>query len=228
VELETAGALCEQQSEYIPTPEQRRRREAGRALLMERGHVNVDPLNPFQVGNVTIRFGAGFWVPEETGPAYSVIVGTPRPEAQVGQPTLVALAGEFTIMLATQSMAESVLGSTYRRLDELMTLRSGWDSYRARSISSTAVGAAKSLLSALGGSVYPRLGEKIQPYAVVPLPTGGVQLEWRGGRGSLEVEVKPEGSLCYLLEVRQENVAPQDEDGEATSEQVPGLLERIS
>ena len=37
------------------------------------------------------------------------------------------------------------------------------------------------------------------PHSILPLPGGGIQVEWRGEAGNIEVEVSSEGVLGYLL-----------------------------
>ena len=40
---------------------------------------------------------------------------------------------------------------------------------------------------------------KTEPFFIAPDPDGGVQVEWRGSAGELEVEVTPAGTLATLL-----------------------------
>ena len=47
--------------------------------------------------------------------------------------------------------------------------------------------------------------ERILPWATAPLADGGVQFEWRGPGGAIEVEIAPDGRLGYLVE-RDETV----------------------
>jgi hypothetical protein len=90
------------------------------------------------------------------------------------------------------------LESSFRRIGALLQLKSGWDSYGAEPISPVAANKAKDLLTSISAPLldfYPR----ILPYAIVPMPNGGVQLEWKGAARDLEVEVAPDGKLSFLL-----------------------------
>ena len=44
---------------------------------------------------------------------------------------------------------------------------------------------------------------------VVPVPGGGVQLEWRHGRREVEIEILPDGTMEFL---RVEDGEPRDEE----------------
>jgi hypothetical protein len=86
-----------------------------------------------------------------------------------------------------------------RRLDRFATLERGWDSYGAQPISVNAIEAASVLLMSLAAHLEPWFGRRVKPYVVAPLASGGVQLEWRGPSGIIEVDVDPEGTFSYLL-----------------------------
>jgi hypothetical protein len=55
-----------------------------------------------------------------------------------------------------------------------------------------------------------------QPYAVAPLVSGGVQVEWRGSGGSIEVEIGPHGELGFFLE-RPAGTEPPTSEGDDVS-----------
>ncbi len=62
------------------------------------------------------------------------------------------------------------------------------------------------------------------PHMIAPLSGGGVQIEWRGPGGLLELEIDSEGQLSYLVE------RPESESQEfdkATPVQVDGVLRQI-
>jgi len=78
------------------------------------------------------------------------------------------------------------------QLRELSRLERNWNSYGADPIAASAISHAANLIAVMAerGSTEPW---------VVPLPDGGVQVEWQGGAGRLDVEVAPDGALAYLL-----------------------------
>jgi hypothetical protein len=66
------------------------------------------------------------------------------------------------------------------RIEHLTALAANWDSYGAQPVTAeAAVAAVRFLLNA----AYPEIAAP----AVVPLPDGGVQLEWH--RGGLDIEI---------------------------------------
>ena len=98
------------------------------------------------------------------------------------------------------------------RLAELAKLGPNWDSYGAEPISSHAVAVAYQLLFAIYSQVSVPLRSHIQPFAA-PLSDGGIQLEWKGKRATLDVQIAPEGTFGYLLtEGEAPNQAYQEED----------------
>jgi len=91
----------------------------------------------------------------------------------------------------------SPLAEILEHLYEIERLRPNWDSYGSAAPTHVAVNAARDLIhNVCSGS----LGEeRAVPYAVAPLSGGGVQIEWRGDARAIEVEVRSEGALGYLL-----------------------------
>jgi hypothetical protein len=96
--------------------------------------------------------------------------------------------------------ADSIACEALRELDEFQNLTPDWDSYGARSIAPDAIATARRLLMALQDDFSTMLGDRLKPFDVAPIATGGVQLEWRGGGGRvIEVEITPESELRYLI-----------------------------
>lgn len=70
------------------------------------------------------------------------------------------------------------------KLEELAALPTGWDRYNAVPIYPGAIARALALLDAV-------MGEGTPAPSVVPLCTGGVQLEWHCRSMDIEVSVEP-------------------------------------
>ena len=85
----------------------------------------------------------------------------------------------------------------YQRLRGFAELPKNWDSYDASPVSARAISGARRLLSELSRE-FPD-AEGTAPYTLAPLASGGVQIEWRGAHGALELEVDPKGRLSGLL-----------------------------
>lgn len=78
-----------------------------------------------------------------------------------------------------------------KRVGELRRLPDGWDSYGSPPISNDARRRAVQLLILLDSAGAP-------PPLVAPVSGGGLQIEWRVGPRSLELEVLPDGSTEFL------------------------------
>lgn len=85
------------------------------------------------------------------------------------------------------------------RLEGFASLPADWDSYGAEPISPHAIYLARRFMHAVAEQFSDLARERVRPYAVAPLVDGGVQIEWRGPGGDIEVEIGPDGALGYLL-----------------------------
>lgn len=90
------------------------------------------------------------------------------------------------------------LAPSFDRLAKLSRLELDWDSYGAAPPDPNAIAMTGELLSAVRASLPGLPGERVRPWMIAPLAGGGVQAEWRGPGGVLEVEVSPDGTLGYL------------------------------
>lgn len=112
--------------------------------------------------------------------------------------------GPPPIVLATPRTAESSLqpNRVVTALDATFARFAGlewdWDAYGAKPIQPAAIAGARGFLELLTRR-YPMLDRALQPFAVVPVPDGGVQLEWRAGDREVDVEINPDGSVSYLM-----------------------------
>jgi hypothetical protein len=84
------------------------------------------------------------------------------------------------------------------RLRGLETLDSNWDSYGSVPPNPRALAAARSLIQKVY-QISAYSGATVVPYSVLPLSGGGVQIEWRGPAGVIEIEVSAAGELGYLI-----------------------------
>lgn len=91
--------------------------------------------------------------------------------------------------------AERLLVELIRRLTDLHDLDANWDSYGALPISLRAEAVTRELLVAFWNA---GLIPDDPDFDLMPVPTGGLQLEWTGTNGELEIEVRSDGSLSIL------------------------------
>ena len=103
---------------------------------------------------------------------------------------------------ATASL-EELLQPALDQLRHFANLPSDWDSYGAAPITDAAIRRAREVLGLVQadftGKLARVLGDSLRPFAVAPTASGGVQLEWRGPSGCLEVEISPAGEYGFLI-----------------------------
>ena len=118
------------------------------------------------------------------------------------------------------------LAPSLERLKELALLEADWDSYGAQPVSSAAFIAAFELLDA----VKDRLSRKVRdplPQFIAPLADGGLQLEWSGQKGDIEVEIDPNGALGYVHIERQGTNRKFKEEHQVSLNEVLNLLSQF-
>lgn len=111
-------------------------------------------------------------------------------EPLVFNKTFAINSGAILSTVATGSCLVSILN----RLDELSGFEENWDSYGADRLESAAVETARALVLRL----YGNFGDVGVPTVAMPVPHGGVQLEWDTPRGALEVDIDGRGKLRLL------------------------------
>lgn len=122
---------------------------------------------------------------------------------------------------------EETVRDYIKRLDDFAELKPNWDSYGAEPISGNAIDAASVLLMSLAARLEPWFGSRVKPYVVVPLSSGGVQLEWRGPGGTIEVEANAEGRLSYFLLSGSEEEASAEEADDVPPAIIQKLLSTV-
>jgi hypothetical protein len=127
----------------------------------------------------------------------------------------------------SRQSSEQLVLSVLRRLLDFSNLEPDWDSYGGRPISLKAVEKADALFAEVVNRFYPIEGERVCPFDVAPLKSGGVQLEWRGSNGSLEVEIHPDEGFGYLLIQGQGNSRHFEEGENVTASEILLLLSRV-
>lgn len=97
-------------------------------------------------------------------------------------------------------IADTMLRPVLQVLDELERLDPNWDSYGAEPVSRVAVARARALVQTVAEQLGGASGEVARPAGVSPLVDGGVQVEWSGPQGRIEVEIAPDGTLRCVLD----------------------------
>jgi hypothetical protein len=132
----------------------------------------------------------------------------------------VATAINKTIDYPPVEPLESALG----RLLELAALPGGWDSYGAAPVSPSArTAAAAMLLFAWQEGVVQQSGRP----EIFPVPTGGLQFEWHGDNGEIEIEIAPNGSASSLIEWRNGTFEESPEGFAVKPADIVKLVKRV-
>ena len=114
-----------------------------------------------------------------------------------------------------------------RKLMQLTKLGADWDSYGAKPITPTAIDVAQRVVKRGVDRFGQLVFEQALPYAVVPSPDGGVQLEWLSGDREFDLDIAPDGGQSYLL-VEGEGAARRYIEGEiASEEELKELIWRV-
>lgn len=116
--------------------------------------------------------------------------------------------------------AGSRLELSMRRVQVLTRLSENWDSYGAHGIQPPAVEGAIQVL--VIGDSYGLPSPHIAPVA-----DGGLQVEWSDGARFAEVEVRPDGSVEYLIHVAENESAEGSVARDEAGRIVRAVLERL-
>jgi len=149
-----------------------------------------------------------------------------RPASQPVYPVLYDTTSERLGLASCFSEAAKTLAA-------LRKLQPNWDSYGAEATADSAINAALDLLADLDDLFQDDLAKRtaddspLNPVCVAPLNDGGVQLEWQGPGGDLEVQVGTGGHIEYLVGFATNTGERYTESNGATKEEVLNLLAEI-
>jgi hypothetical protein len=101
--------------------------------------------------------------------------------------------------MTTRSIEVQPFAAWLDQLESVAALPEDWDSYGAAQITPAAVTAARTLLNDL--SARPRVADRLLPFHLAPIPTGGIQLEWKRSDGAaLELWIDGAGAIDAVLD----------------------------
>ena len=96
------------------------------------------------------------------------------------------------------TLSRPCLEPTFERLEELASLEPDWDGYEGKPPSSQAVAMAACLVAGAWDRFGTQREDRAQPYEIMPIADGGLQLEWRGSNKRLHLNVGPDGRISFL------------------------------
>lgn len=86
--------------------------------------------------------------------------------------------------------------AAFRRLDEIKNLPKNWDGYGSPAISKALISKMASLVKAIPDDNVLRG----VPWPVISPASDGIQIEWNGGHGGVEIILHPEGTGAFVVE----------------------------
>jgi transcriptional regulator with XRE-family HTH domain len=105
----------------------------------------------------------------------------------------------------------AALPAALAELDRLSRLPADWDSYGAEPPTEAAVVQARRIIEVVTPLLIGLAGRRGDPWAVAARVDGGIQIEWDGESGAVEVHVGPGGTLGYLIESYRDGELAYDE-----------------
>ena len=124
-------------------------------------------------------------------------------------------------------LAAPHLEPTFERLEELANLEPDWDGYDGRPPSRQAVAIAGCLVAGAWDRFGARYDDRVQPYEIMPIADGGLQLEWRGAGERLHLNVGPEGRISFMHVVGHGDQRVYREGDDLPRTEAYAIMERV-
>ena len=125
-----------------------------------------------------------------------------QPHYRAAAPAAAFVPGTGLDVDARHALPGGLRPEVAQRLRSLADLGQNWNSYGARVVSAEALRLAIFIL---------QRADIPTPTAIVPLASGGVQLEWDHRSAEIEIGIQPDGVACVLI----------DQAGEMREEESP-------
>lgn len=100
--------------------------------------------------------------------------------------------------VVARMLAPNQLLPSFERISEMVQLPNNWDGYGAVPPTAMAVAKALTLIVSSAEETTRDIGHPIAPWTSAPIADGGLQVEWKGNRARIEVQVTPDGSYGFL------------------------------
>ncbi len=86
--------------------------------------------------------------------------------------------------------------NAFKRLDEIKDLPENWDGYGSPAINSALISRMASLVKVIPDCDLPRC----LPSPIISPASDGIQIEWNGGHGGVEIILHPDGTGVLVVE----------------------------
>lgn len=113
-----------------------------------------------------------------------------------------------------------------RNLARIAALPENWDTFGSDKAAAAALSSSRDLIWKAVIHLAAR-GVDGTPYDIAPLSGGGLQIEWRGGSKSIEVEVSANGHYNYLLTEECDGRVESQEADNVTLEEILHLISAV-
>jgi hypothetical protein len=137
--------------------------------------------------------------------------------------------GKLIVMVASPRIhpEEDDFGSVERRLAELAALEADWDSYGAYPPTPAALDGARQFLTHVEELYWRTAGERTRPTSISPLPSGGIELEWRKPEELIAVDIGADGRWGYLRKIGSGRDARYEEADDIPSDLLLSLVAKV-
>lgn len=129
--------------------------------------------------------------------------------------------------LGWNARARNPLTVAMERLNQLSRLPDDWDGFGSRPPSERAIQTAGRVIGLVHRAFQLVSPEAAVPLAIVPVSGGGVQVEWRGISGDVEVEIEHDGAMSCLAVRGEPGRRRYLEEPEASDDQVLRAVESM-
>ena len=127
---------------------------------------------------------------------------------------------DLSEVLSRVRQNQQALIDSHLALHELARLEPDWDSYGAAPPTPQAIASGYGVVLNVWKELAETATSGIGPWTTAPLHNGGIQFEWKGPVGIVEIEVSPSGKLSYLVEQDDETVRESDPEVDAGIQEV--------
>lgn len=139
----------------------------------------------------------GYWSVARDVPAYESTMRPADPPVIFGSAMLPTPTDDASVTLRVSEQTCERMREPLQRIEALVALGAGWDTYGSQPIRPAVALHAVRLLAAI-------LSDDVPTPSIVPTSTGGLQLEWHQRGADLELEVSPDKSVIVFLQMPTE------------------------
>ena len=127
-----------------------------------------------------------------------------------------------------RAQSRSLFYQPFRQLWEALSLPENWDENDAHPVTNAAFQAASRLLTRIMLNTSSSLIERAVPSTIFPLPTGGLNLQWRNRWGLADVEISPSAAFSMVRQIGFGLEARYEAQGDIPENEVLGHVAEVT